>query len=55
VATNAWSVAESERPAVSDVDSDSAVKLAGADAIKTVIAVALGVMALTIGIAWLFF
>lgn len=55
VNTNAWSVAESERPAASDVDDTSAVKLAGADAIKTVIAVALGVMALTIGIAWLFF
>lgn len=55
VNTNAWSVAESERPAASDIDDASAVKLAGADAIKTVIAVALGVMALTIGIAWLFF
>jgi serine/threonine-protein kinase len=55
MATNAWSVAESERPAASDVDDSSVVKLAGTDAIKTVIAVALGVMALTIGIAWLFF
>jgi len=54
-ATNAWSVAESERPNASELDDTSAVKLGGADAIKTVIAVALGVMALTIGIAWLFF
>jgi serine/threonine-protein kinase len=54
-ATNAWSVAESERPNASDVDDASSVKLAGPDAVKTVIAVALGVMAVTIGIAWLFF
>jgi hypothetical protein len=37
------------------VDDASSVKLAGPDAVKTVIAVALGVMAVTIGIAWLFF
>jgi serine/threonine-protein kinase len=55
VATNAWSVAESERPSASEVDDASSLKLAGADAIKTVIAVALAVMAVTIGIAWLFF
>jgi serine/threonine protein kinase len=55
IATNAWSVAESERPAASEVDEASVVKLAGVDAVKTVIAVALGVMALTVGIAWLFF
>lgn len=53
--TNAWSVAESERPSLEDDEDASSTALEGSDALKTVVAVALGVMALTVGIAWLFF
>ena len=52
--TNAWTVAESERPST-HTSEPSNTKLDRAEAIKTVIAVALGVMAVTIGLAWLFF
>jgi serine/threonine protein kinase len=52
--TNAWSVAESERPSAPLLDDEPGHKLGGVEAIKTVLWVALGVMAMTLALVWLF-